>query len=235
MSAAPAIEGDRGRGAVTALLFPSRNAPAPFEQLEEHAYGLIMADPPWHTRMRSERGEGKSFTKHYGAMSMDAIAQLPVPRLAASHCLLFLWCTWPLLLYGGDPTRHYRDADAARSPIGAVLKAWGFRYASGGGWTKRTKNGALAFGTGYRVRSTMEPFLIGVKGEPKNSRSMRNLIEGLAREHSRKPEEAFAWCERWAPGVRRVELFSRATRPDWDTWGYERGKFDPVVSVAVAA
>ncbi|NWG72780.1 MAG: DNA methyltransferase, partial [Parvularculaceae bacterium] len=44
--------------------------------------------------------------------------------------------------------------------------------------------------------------------------------------------EAFAWCERWAGEVRRVELFSRQTRPGWDSWGFEAGKFDPVVQVA---
>jgi N6-adenosine-specific RNA methylase IME4 len=213
-------------------LFQAR---APFDQLKAGEYGLIKADPPWHTKMRSPLGEGKSFVKHYGAMSMADIAALPVGDLAAKNCLLFLWCTWPLLLYGGDPTRHYRDADAARSPIGQVIREWGFRYVTGGGWAKRTKNGKLRWGTGYRVRSTLEPFLIGVKGSPANSRSEQNLIDGLAREHSRKPDEAFAWCERWAGDVRRVELFSRQSRKGWDSWGYEAGKFDPVVTMAEAA
>lgn len=50
------------------------------------------------------------------------------------------------------------------------------------------------------------------------------------REHSRKPEEAYTWCEQYLPGaLRRVELFSRTSRPGWDTWGLEAGKFDPVV------
>lgn len=201
-----------------------RESPAwPFGELRPLSYDLIMADPPWPTAMRSPKGNGKSFARHYNAMTFADIAALPVGNLAAKSCVLFLWCTWPLLLNGGD--RHYRGADASFSPVGNVMKAWGFHYATGGAWMKRTKNGLLAFGTGYRARSACEPFLIGINGRPKNSRSERNVIEGLAREHSRKPEGAFAWCERYLPGARRVELFSRQDRPGWDHWGNETGKF----------
>lgn len=201
----------------------------PFQALEMFGYDLIMADPPWLIKMRSEKGEAKSSLSHYGAMSFEEIAALPVGNLMSRHCVLFLWCTWPLLLYGGDPERRYTDADASRSPVGGILKAWGLRYVTGGAWHKKTRHGKTSFGTGYRARSACEPFLLAISGNPITSRSERNLIEGLAREHSRKPEEAYAWCQRYVPGGRRLELFSRSSRPGWDTWGYEAGKFDPVV------
>lgn len=203
----------------------------PFGRLKQFGYELMMVDPPWPTKMRSPKGEHKSSGRYYGSMSFEEIAAMPIGRLAAKNCILFLWCTWPLILHGGDPARHYRGADASWSPVGEAMKAWGFRYVTGGAWHKRTVNGRTAFGTGYRVRSACEPFLLGVIGKPKNSRAERNLIEGLAREHSRKPEEAFAWCERYLPAAQRAELFSRCTRPGWDTWGYEAGKFDPIVTV----
>ena len=53
---------------------------------------------------------------------------------------------------------------------------------------------------------------------------MRNSIDGLRRGHSEKPEEAYAWCEKWIPGARCVEIFSRTKRPGWDTWGNQAGK-----------
>lgn len=201
----------------------------PFGKLKHFSYELIMADPPWPTTRRSPAGDGKSFTQHYGAMSFDAIASMPVGTLAAQDCLLFLWCPWGLVLHGGDPASHFAGADAGRSRVGEVMKAWGFRFVTGGPWVKRTKTGKLAFGCGYRVRDACEPFLLGITGAPASSKRERNVIEGLRREHSRKPEEAFAWCERFMPDARRVELFSRQSRPGWDTWGYEAGKFDPVV------
>jgi N6-adenosine-specific RNA methylase IME4 len=107
-----------------------------------------------------------------------------------------------------------------------VMEAWGFAYKTGGHWAKKTKNGKLAFGTGYRARCASEPFLLGFRGNPRNSRRHRNAIEGIVREHSRKPEEAFAWCESYVEGT-RCELFSRARRPGWDVWGDDTDRFSP--------
>lgn len=206
--------------------------PWPFGALVPHSYDLAMVDPPWPTKMRSPKGEAKSFAAHYGAMSFAEIAALPVGHLLKQDAVLFLWATSPFVLHGGNPELHYADADASRSLVGECIRAWGMRCVSQGMWVKRTVHGKLGFGTGYRLRSAGEPWFIAINGNPNTSRSERNIIEGLAREHSRKPEEAFAWCERYMPGGRFVELFSRASRPGWDTWGYEAGKFDPVVELA---
>jgi N6-adenosine-specific RNA methylase IME4 len=63
--------------------------------------------------------------------------------------------------------------------------------------------------------------------EPVTTKRERNLVEGLNRGHSRKPEEAYALCERWLPCAhRRLELFSRTDRPGWKSWGDEAGKFN---------
>lgn len=203
----------------------------PFAPLKMFGYDLAMVDPPWPTVMRSPKGEGKSSVRHYGSMPFAEIGALPVGQLLKRDAFVFLWCTWPLLFYGGDSRRHFIDADASFSPVGMCLKRWGLRYVTGGAWHKKTIHGKTAFGTGYRARSACEPFLLAVNGEPANSRSERNFIEGLAREHSRKPEAAFEWCERYVAGGRFCEIFSRASRPGWDSWGFEAGKFDPVVAL----
>jgi N6-adenosine-specific RNA methylase IME4 len=215
-------------------------APAPFEELgTDYEFGMV--DPPWPTKMRSPKGESKSSAAQYGSMAFEEICALPVDRIMAKTSVLMLWCTWPMVLYGGDPDLRYLDHNAARSRVGEVVKSWGYRYVSGGAWFKRTVTGKPSFGPGYRVRTSCEPFFLCIKGNPSTvaARRMRNAIEsivdnafdGLRREHSRKPEEAYQWCEQYLPGARRVELFSRTTRPGWDTWGYEAGKFDPVVSL----
>ena len=84
----------------------------------------------------------------------------------------------------------------------------------------------MSFGTGYGPRNACDPFIIATKGRPLNTHAERNLIDGLAREHSRKPEEAYAWCERYLPGARRLDLFSRYDRPGWISVGDEAGKFN---------
>jgi N6-adenosine-specific RNA methylase IME4 len=107
-----------------------------------------------------------------------------------------------------------------------VMEAWGFRFVSGGVWVKRTKHGKLGFGTGYRLRSASEPWLLGVVGNPATSRSHRNVIDAPVREYSRKPDEAYAWCESYLPGAYRADVFSRQTREGWENCGHEKTKYD---------
>jgi N6-adenosine-specific RNA methylase IME4 len=171
-------------------------------------FGLIMADPPWSFDNFSEAGEAKNAKAQYDCAPIDWIKGMPVSALAADDCVLWLWATNPLLREGLD-----------------TLEAWGFTFKTAGHWVKRTVNGKLAFGTGYILRCAGEPFLIGTRGKPKTSRSVRSVIEGPIREHSRKPDEAFAEAERLCPDVQRLELFSRQERPNWTVWGNQTDKF----------
>lgn len=172
-------------------------------------YQLIMADPPWTFTTRSQKGiTKKGAGGQYDIMSLDDIKNLPVRNLADTHCLLWLWITNPLLPAGID-----------------VLKAWGFTFKTAGHWSKKTKHGKQAFGTGYILRCAGEPFLIGTIGQPKTSRSVRSVIEGPIREHSRKPDESFDAAIKLMPDAKRIELFSRQPRPEWDTWGNQTELF----------
>lgn len=172
-------------------------------------YDVIVADPPWRFANWSKKGEVKNAAAHYDCQPLDWIKALPVSMLGAESCLLFLWATNPMLPQAFE-----------------VMDAWGFRFKTAGHWVKTTKHGKLAFGTGYVLRTSGEPFLIGVRGKGiKTSRSVRSVIMGRAREHSRKPDEAITAIENLVPNARRIELFSREARPGWDAWGNETGKF----------
>ena len=167
-----------------------------------------MADPPWAYEMRAPSGYARAPQAHYDCMSIEEIAALPVAALAGDNCLLWLWAVSPML-----------------PQALAVIAAWGFEYKTGGHWTKTAKNGKLAFGTGYILRNAGEPFLIATRGAPKTARNVRSVIIAPKREHSRKPDEAFAEAERLMPDARRIELFSRQPRAGWSVWGNEVGKF----------
>lgn len=190
----------------------------PFGDLRPLSYDVIMADPPWKFRNWSKAGEEKNASAHYDCMELEEIKALPVGHLARGAAVLFLWATWPML----------REALE-------VVDAWDARYITGGAWHKRTKTGKSAFGTGYVQRSSTEPYLIAAFGRPSyGSKSERNVIEmeidsavdELARDHSRKPDAAYAMLERLYPQLKFLDLFSRETRPGWDAWGNQAGKFD---------
>lgn len=172
-------------------------------------YGLIMADPPWRFSHRSSAGvTDKAAGGKYDLMALNDIKAMPVDVLAAADALLWLWATNPML----------REAIE-------VLEAWGFVFKTAGHWTKITKHGKQAFGTGYILRCAGEPFLIGTRGKPKTTRSVRSVVIGMQREHSRKPDEAFLAAEQLMPSAQRIELFSRQARPGWTAWGDEIDKF----------
>lgn len=174
----------------------------PFAPLRPLSYGVIIADPPWSYEMYGEAGYDKSPEAHYDTMSDAEIASLQVGHLAAGDCLLWMWAVWPKLPAALD-----------------VMRAWGFRYKTGGSWTKTTRTGKRAFGTGYILRSTTEPFLIGTIGTPRiSSRSVRNLIESPRRAHSQKPPEARAMVAQLCPQAFGAELFAIEPWPGHATW-----------------
>lgn len=208
------------------MIVPRTNAwpDWPFDDLERHSADLIMADPNWRFETRTPNGRNeKTPDAYYDTDPIEVIAALPVMKLAHRNCLLWLWATHPMI-----------DQQIE------VCRLWGFKFVTTGAWVKRTVTGKLAFGTGYRLRSASEPFIIGTVGFPVTAKNVRTVIEAVAREHSRKPDEAYAAAEQLLPrtmwgSARRVDLYSRQTRPGWRAWGREAGKFDGGIPSAPTA
>lgn len=188
---------------------------ANFDDIPRGEFSIISADPPWKFLTYSPKGKlKKSAELHYRTMDLDQIAELPVADLAAPDCALFLWATAPMLLEGL-----------------AMMGAWGFKYKTNLAWGKTTKHGKISYGLGFRIRNSHEHILLGVRGNPKNTRTERSLIMAQVREHSRKPDEAATLIERWLPGARRIDLFGgRTTRPGWSSFGNQAGVFDEKIA-----
>jgi len=194
-----------------------------FEDIPRLKYGVIMADNPWSFDNWSKAGELKNAKAKYDCMDLDAIKALQVGHLAARDCVLWLWGTNPMLPQAFE-----------------VMAAWGFAFKTAGHWAKMTEKsysregplnniirGKQAFGPGYWFRVAGEPYLFGTIGNPKQQvHNVRSLIIAPAREHSRKPDEAYREVERLMGDVPKLDLFSRQERPGWDSFGDEAGKFE---------
>lgn len=180
-----------------------------FGSLPIFGHDLIVADPPWRFELYSEEtGSDKGPAAHYQTMDLDEIKAMRVGDLAGGDCLLLLWSTGCML-------SHCLD----------VMKAWGFTYKSEMVWNKRTRTGKWRVGPGYRVRTMHEPILIGTIGNPKHG-ALPSAFDGLAREHSRKPDEFYHHVDRCCPLLRgRADLFARTQRQGWNAWGNETAKF----------
>jgi N6-adenosine-specific RNA methylase IME4 len=183
----------------------NNNAPLPTDR----KYPVILADPPWQFKM-FEQGT-RSPEDHYGTMPLDEICALEVPNLATPDAVLFLWAPSALLFSHAKP----------------VLDAWGFTYRVNIVWVKedaadeRTRNRGL----GWYVRQHHELMLVATRGTrilPDPSTMPSSVIYAPRREHSRKPDEAYARIERMYPELPKIELFARGpARPGWKPWGNE--------------
>jgi N6-adenosine-specific RNA methylase IME4 len=183
----------------------------PFGDLRPLSFDTVMIDAPWSHEMRSAKGiTEKSAGGQYSLMTIDDIAALPVAMLGRGHAVFWVWATHAMI-----------DQQIA------VTRRWGLTFSTTGVWVKRTVNGKLAFGTGQRLRCASEPFIIATLGAPLTAKNVRTVIEGPIREHSRKPDEAYAAAVALYPGaVARADIFARETRPGWTTWGNESTKFN---------
>jgi len=170
-------------------------------------FKTILADPPW----RFQNSTGKVAPEHkrlsrYGTMTLDAIKDLPVSRVAADVAHLYLWVPNALLPDGIE-----------------VLRAWGFQYKSNIVWHKVRKDGGSdGRGVGFYFRNVTELLLFGIRG--KNARTLApgrrqvNLFATRKREHSRKPDEQYDIIEACSPGP-YLEMFARGVRTGWTVWG----------------
>ena len=74
-------------------------------------YKVIYADPPWHFKSFSKKGEGRSAVQHYDCMDLDSICRLPVSRVADDNSVLLMWVTDPYLQQAFN-----------------VMRSWDFTY-----------------------------------------------------------------------------------------------------------
>jgi ParB-like chromosome segregation protein Spo0J len=114
-------------------------------------FGAILADPPWLFHTYSGKGKQRSAERYYDPMTLEAIKMLPIEKLAAKDCALFLWGVW-------EETPGALD----------VIRAWGFEFKSlAFNWVKENKSGdGLFMSLGYWTRAGSEPCWLATRGSP---------------------------------------------------------------------
>ena len=187
-------------------------------------FDVIHADPPWHFKSNSKARPGKNPLRHYNCMDLADVEAMPIASIVKDNAVLFLWITGPMLAIGAH--------------LG-VMYAWGFKPSGMGfTWIKTKKlfrgdklsESDLHFGSGFTTRKNAEFCLIGKRGRSLRANAgVREVIISPVREHSRKPDEVFRRIEAYTePGVNRLDLFGRESRPGWTVWGNQADKFDEV-------
>lgn len=174
-------------------------------------FGTIYADPPW---LYGNQGTRAATGNHYGGMTVEEIADLPIAKLAAENAHLHMWTTNAFLF-----------------DCKAIMEAWGFEYKSCFVWVKPQ------MGLGNYWRLSHEFMLFGIRGSaPFGSRSEKSWMECARGKHSAKPEQVRRIIERVSPGP-YLELFGRMKVEGWTVWGnqIERNLFHQAPLEDVAA
>lgn len=180
-------------------------------------FNIIYADPPWSYRDYTSKevaeknlnaNSKKSVVMKYDVMKTTNICDLPIEKITADDCILFMWVTMPKL-----------------NEVFDVIKSWGFKYSTVGfTWVKKNKKNKESnfWGMGRWTRSNAELCLIGIKGHPKRvSASVHSIIESCIEEHSKKPDVVREKIVELCGDVPRIELFARQHADGWDCWGNE--------------
>lgn len=170
---------------------------------EPEKYAVMYADPPWQYTSGDQHSNEEQETvlgDHYPSMPLNEICALPQARLAASDCVLFMWCTSPTLEEAFE-----------------VINAWGFTYKASMIWDK------VAHNVGHYVSVRHELLLIATKGQPpKVPKLVDSVYVEERNEHSRKPEYFRDLIAELYPKGKRLELFCRGkAAKGWEGWGNE--------------
>ena len=188
-----------------------------YSKLPKKKFDIIYADPPWHYNGKlqfdkSSKGKNQiNLSKKifistpgfiYPTMKTEELAKIPINKIAADDCLLFMWATNPHL--------------AQAIELG---QAWGFEYRTVAFvWDKMNHN------PGKYTLSNCELCLLFKHGRiptPRGARNIQQLIRSPRREHSQKPIEVRDAIKKMFPSQKRIELFAREKIKGWDTWGLD--------------
>jgi N6-adenosine-specific RNA methylase IME4 len=166
-------------------------------------FPVILADCPWQYKFAET--ESRAVDNHYPPMSIDELCVgvfggVDVRTLFAKDCVIFFWATAPKL----------REAFQ-------VLDAWGFDdYRTNFAWDQEK------IGMGYWCRGQHEHLLVAIRGNfpaPLAENRVSSVIRETRTGHSKKPIAVYEIIERYFPDLPKLELFGRADRKGWVSWG----------------
>lgn len=158
-------------------------------------YRTIVADPPWRFASAATKADAR---KHYSVMADEGLRAMPVTDLYEGSCHLWLWAVNGLI-----------------EQAFSVVRAWGFSPLTMVTWCKPGP------GVGHYLRNNTEHLILASTGPPitPDNKPLSTWYEWPRGAHSVKPAAAYDLIERVSPAP-RLELFARAPRLGWDSWGF---------------
>lgn len=173
------------------------------------SYEVILADPPW----RQTRGGRKAVRPNssggdlsYSTLTLDEIEVIlnRFSLMGADNHVFFLWTI----------DKYLCDAEAMMEDMGYKRHA---RFV----WNKVTGIPAaftVRYGHEYMTwfyKGKLMPIDFAMRGK------IHTVFTEQVTKHSKKPETSYKIIESFYPNAKKLELFARGKRENWDVWGAE--------------
>ena len=172
-----------------------------------------MIDPPWQNRKAGRRrvrpNQNREFD--YPTMATEEIFMLLdnkiLPKAGNPHCVFM----WTIDQYLFECENHMKERNYKRhcrfiwDKLNGVAPAFTIRFSH-------------EYMIWYYQPSLL-PIAAGYRGK------FRTVFTGKAREHSRKPDVAYAMIEQLYPDANKIDVFSRERRDSWEQFGNEPNYF----------
>ena len=172
-------------------------------------YDLLLADPPWKQSKgckKSVRENSSGKPLDYQICTLEEIEEhlKTAEALTNDNAILFLWTI----------DKYLFEAQKIAENLGYKLHARMI-------WNKVTGIPAA-----FTVRYGHEYLLYMYKGKLRPVRKeergkIHTVFTEQVKKHSQKPEISFEIIERLYPDERKLELYARNHRSNWDCWGNE--------------
>lgn len=203
-----------------------------YANLPERAdFQLLYVDPPWQHTARGSAISCRLDTQYAGGTqktrTLNELAAYLGTQATAPDCVLLLWATSPLIQQAYD----FIDATRTFSPRGVLLTME----------KRRESTRRPIMGLGMHTRTSVEWLLYAQKGRglplcdgaPATLRALARpgapdtsvqplVYSSVVGKSTRKPDDVYALIERsYGRAPAMLELFARAQRWPWWSWGDE--------------
>lgn len=175
----------------------------------EDKYDIIYADPPW----KQSKGGRKAVRQNssgkpldYNVLSLEEIEDIlkQAITLTTENSTLFLWTI----------DKYLFEAQKIAEKLGYKLHArmiWNKVTGIPAAFTIRYGHEYLL----YMYKEKLTPIAKDERGK------IHSVFTEQVTKHSKKPQAAYEIIERLYPESKKLELFARNERKDWDCWGNE--------------
>jgi N6-adenosine-specific RNA methylase IME4 len=175
----------------------------------DEKYNLLLIDPPWRQAKggkKNVRPNSSGEELDYPVISLEEIQEhiMKATELCEENSVMFLWTI----------DKYLHEAEEIVKPMGWKLHA------------RMVWNKVTGIPAAFTIRYGHEYLLYMYRGNllkvaTEERGKIHSVFTEQVKRHSQKPEISYQIIERLYPKTKKLEMYARNKRENWDIWGNE--------------